>query len=156
MPDKTRLPYRPCVGAMLLNDANEVFVGQRIDTRAEAWQMPQGGMDEGEDPRETLFRELKEEIGTAKADIIAESERWLTYDLPEELIGELWGGNYRGQKQKWYALRFTGSDNDININTEEPEFRAWRWVPPAHLPELIVSFKRPLYEQILKEFAHLL
>jgi putative (di)nucleoside polyphosphate hydrolase len=148
--------YRPAVGIMLLNSANLVFVARRLDMVADAWQMPQGGIDEGEAPRDAAFRELKEEIGTDKATIIAESRGWLRYDLPPELAGRAWGGRYRGQRQKWFALRFTGSDGDIDLATEHPEFSEWKWVQPETLPEFIVPFKRQLYLDILAEFAPLL
>lgn len=150
------LPYRPCVGVMLLDRRNRVFVGQRIDTRAEAWQMPQGGIDEGEDPAAAALRELDEEIGTDKAEILAESRGWLTYDLPPELVPKVWKGRFRGQTQKWFAMRFLGEDADIDIETEDPEFAAWRWIEPRDLPRLIVPFKRRLYEEVLAEFAGLL
>jgi len=150
------LPYRPCVGALLLNPKGEVFVGQRIDTTMEAWQMPQGGIDPGEHPRDAVFRELKEEIGTDKAEIIAETEDWLTYDLPPELVGKVWRGRFRGQKQKWFVLRFLGTDDDINLNTPHPEFRAWKWMPFEQLPEVIVPFKRGIYEELVRRFARLI
>lgn len=150
-----RLPYRPCVGIMLLNAENKVFAARRIDTRAEAWQMPQGGIDEGEDPRAAALREMREEIGTDKAEIIAESAEWLEYDLPQELVPKLWGGRYRGQKQKWFVLRYLGQDSDIDINTETPEFLEWKWVEMRELPSLIVPFKRTLYERLVEEFRHL-
>jgi len=153
--DITSLPYRPCVGIMLINQDNKVFVGQRLDQIAEAWQMPQGGIDEGESPEVAALRELKEEVGTDKAEIIAQSRDWLTYDLPADLIGKLWKGRYRGQRQKWLAMRFLGSDKDIDIATHEPEFMAWQWIEPALLPDVIVPFKRDLYVQIVAEFRHL-
>lgn len=155
MPTSTELPYREGVGMMLLNADNHVFVAKRIDTIAEAWQMPQGGIDRGELPKVAALRELKEEIGTNKASIIAESPDWLTYDLPDHLISKLWGGCYRGQKQKWFALRFEGVDSDININTEHPEFLAWKWVPMHMLPDIIVPFKRDMYQDIVRLFSHL-
>jgi putative (di)nucleoside polyphosphate hydrolase len=145
--------YRPAVGIMLLNAANLVFVARRIDTAVEAWQMPQGGIDKGEEPRDAALRELEEEIGTAKATILAESRGWLRYDLPAELIGKVWGGRYRGQRQKWFAMRFTGRDADIDLATEHPEFMDWRWTEPERLPELIIPFKRQLYCDVLSEFA---
>lgn len=156
--DITTLPYRPGVGLMVLNRENKVFVAKRIDTRAEAWQMPQGGIDEGEDPRATALRELEEETGISpdKAEIIAESDGWVSYDLPSDLVPKLWKGQYRGQKQKWYVLRFHGEDSDINLETEHPEFLEWKWVEMQALPDLIVPFKRALYEKIVAEFAHLL
>lgn len=147
------LPYRRGVGAMLVNDRGLVFVGQRIDKKAEAWQMPQGGIDEDETPEEALFRELEEEIGTRKAEIMAETRDWFSYDLPDELRGKLWRGRFRGQTQKWFALRFTGEDSDICIETAHPEFRAWLWMPVADLSERIVPFKRDLYTAVLKELA---
>ncbi|PWR21702.1 RNA pyrophosphohydrolase [Zavarzinia compransoris] len=153
--DISALPYRPCVGIMLINPAGLVFVGQRLDNLVEAWQMPQGGIDKGEEPAEAAFRELGEETGTTKAEIIAESADWLTYDLPAELVPQVWKGRYRGQRQKWYAMRFTGTDADINIETRHPEFAAWRWAPHRDLPGLIVPFKRALYEAVVAEFAPL-
>jgi putative (di)nucleoside polyphosphate hydrolase len=151
----TELPaYRPCVGIMLLNPAGEAFVGRRIGmpTGLSAWQMPQGGIDPGETPREAALRELAEETGTAKAEIIAETAAWYHYDLPPELGGGPWGGRFRGQRQKWFAMRFTGTNADIDLATENPEFDAWKWVAPSRLPELIVEFKRAVYEAVLKEF----
>jgi len=118
-----------------------------------AWQMPQGGIDPGERPREAALRELAEEVGTDKAEIVAESRVLHRYDLPSQIAGQMWGGRFRGQKQLWFALRFTGDDRDINIATEHPEFDAWKWVAPAVLPELIVPFKRAIYLAILEEFG---
>jgi putative (di)nucleoside polyphosphate hydrolase len=152
-PSTADLPYRPCVGIMLLNGRGQAFVARRIDMPSEAWQMPQGGIDEGETPRQAVMRELREEVGTDKAEIIAESDHWLNYELPPELIGKLWGGRYRGQTQKWFALRFTGTDDDVNIATEIPEFLDWKWADLDRLSSLIVPFKRKLYEQIVAEFA---
>jgi putative (di)nucleoside polyphosphate hydrolase len=145
--------YRPGVGIMLLNRRGQVFVGRRIDMPVTpAWQMPQGGIDPGETPRQAAMRELEEEIGTGKAEILSESRFWLTYDLPSELASGMWGGRYRGQRQKWFVMNFTGTDEDINLATEHPEFDAWQWVAPGRLPELIVPFKRQLYLDILAEF----
>lgn len=154
----TLLPYRPGVGVMLLNDRDQVFVGQRLDSTLEAWQMPQGGIDEGEDPRVAAHRELHEETGITQelVSILAETADWLTYDLPEDLVGKLWKGRYRGQRQLWYAMRFHGHDSDVNLETGHPEFRAWKWADPDHLPALIVPFKRQLYEDVLEAFADLL
>jgi putative (di)nucleoside polyphosphate hydrolase len=145
--------YRPAVGIMLLNGRGEVLIARRIDMPArDAWQMPQGGIDPGEAPRAAALRELEEELGTAKAEVLAESRQWLTYELPPDIAPRVWGGRYRGQRQKWFAMRFTGEDRDINLATRHPEFDAWRWVPPERLPELIVPFKRQLYLDILTEF----
>jgi putative (di)nucleoside polyphosphate hydrolase len=145
--------YRHAVGIMLLNRQGEVFVGRRIDMPTmPAWQMPQGGIDPGETPRQAALRELKEEIGTDKVAILGESRAWLRYDLPAELTGNMWGGQYRGQKLKWFAMRFTGSGSDIELATEHPEFDRWQWVAPHLLPELIVPFKRQLYLDVLAEF----
>jgi len=152
MTDTPRLPYRPCVGIMLLNAAGDVFVGRRIDTLVEAWQMPQGGIDEGEEPAAAAFREMEEEIGTARASILAQSRGWLDYDLPEHLLGKVWNGRYGGQRQKWFAMRFEGTDGDINLATAQPEFNAWQWLRAETLPDTIVPFKRSLYEQVLREF----
>ena len=151
--DAASLPYRPCVGLMLFNPHGRVFVARRIDMPSEAWQMPQGGIDKKEDPRKAALRELKEEIGTDKAEIVAESEGWRAYDLPRELQGVLWGGRFRGQTQKWFLLRFTGSDGDIDIATEHPEFLEWKWAELAQLPRLIVPFKRKIYEEVVAEFG---
>jgi putative (di)nucleoside polyphosphate hydrolase len=147
--------YRPCVGIMLLNRRGEIFVARRIDIATEAWQMPQGGIDEGEDLRAAAFRELKEEIGTDKAEILAESKGWLRYDLPAELLKTARHGPWRGQRQKWFVMRFTGEDSDINLATEHPEFSAWKWVDVRELPGLIVSFKRQVYLDLVSEFADL-
>jgi len=145
--------YRPGVGIMLLNRANEVFIAHRIDMPLmPAWQMPQGGIDRGETPLQAALRELKEEIGTDQAEILGESRMWLTYEVPVELAAGLWGGRYRGQRQKWFAMRFTGSDADIDLATEHPEFDAWKWIAPEQLTEVIVPFKRQLYIDVLAEF----
>ncbi len=145
--------YRPGVGILLINRKGEVFVARRSDIPGgDAWQMPQGGIDRGESPREAALRELKEEIGTDKAEILAESS-WLTYDLPPEIAArEIWGGRYRGQKQKWFAMRFLGREGDIDLETPHREFDAWKWVEPERLIELIVPFKRQLYGDILAAF----
>ena len=153
------LPYRPNVGAVLFNPAGLVFVARRADLpNAEGapggWQLPQGGMDEGEDPRVAVLRELEEEIGTARAEILAEHPEWLSYDLPPELVGKALGGRYRGQRQKWFALRFLGADSDIRLDLDpHPEFDAWRWAPLAELPGLAVGFKRAIYERLAADFA---
>ena len=147
------LPYRKGVGIVLINKDKLVFVAKRIDSTAEAWQMPQGGIDEGEAPNKAAMRELKEETGTDKASILVESSHWLNYDLPPSLIPKIWGGRYRGQEQKWFLMEFEGSDSDINIHTEHPEFSEWKWVPAPTLPDIIVPFKKQLYEDIVKLFA---
>ena len=150
--DPETLPYRPCVGIMLFNDDGKIFVGKRIDQTVEGWQMPQGGIDKGEDPRRAALRELKEEIGTDHAEIMAESPSWRPYDLPPELVSMLWGGRFRGQTQKWFLLRFTGEDSEIDIATEHPEFLEWKWVELDQVPRLIVPFKRAIYEDVVAEF----
>ena len=149
------LPYRPGVGIMLLNRDGRVFVAKRIDMISEAWQMPQGGIDEGEKPLEAAWRELGEEIGTAQAALLAESRGWYSYDLPDALIPKIWDGRFRGQKQKWFAMRFTGTDADINLDTPHPEFSEWQWVERARLPDIIVPFKRDLYQALVEEFRHI-
>lgn len=146
------LPYRVGVGIMLINNENKVFVGKRIDMKSEAWQMPQGGIDDGEDARTAALREMEEEIGTSKASVIAESKDWYYYDLPEDIIPKIWNGRFRGQQQKWFCLRFLGVDSDINIATRHPEFFEWKWIDIEKLPELIVPFKQKLYHEIIDEF----
>lgn len=162
--DPQTLPYRQCVGQMVINPAGLVWVGRRADSEKDAegrgtwWQMPQGGIDPGEDPATAARRELFEETAIRSAVTIAEMPIWLTYDLPAELIGVAWGGRYRGQKQKWFAYRFTGEDSEINITPAqglEPEFVEWRWRPVGDLLELVVPFKRAVYRQVLAEFAPL-
>ena len=155
MTDPESLPYRPCAGVMLLNRDGKVFVGQRIDTTAEAWQMPQGGIDDGEDAETAAIRELGEEIGVTpdKVALIAVAPGEFQYDLPPELIGKVWKGKWRGQRQRWFLFRFLGEDTDVNIATAHPEFMTWRWIDPADLPRLIVPFKRALYEDVLAAFA---
>ncbi|MHA1537319.1 MAG: RNA pyrophosphohydrolase [Alphaproteobacteria bacterium] len=145
--------YRRGVGIMLLNPAGLVFVAQRLDMKEEAWQMPQGGIEEGESPAQAAMRELAEEIGTGAAEIIAESAGWYDYDLPPKLADRLWGGRYRGQTQKWFACRFRASDDDICLDTEHPEFRAWKWAEIDSLSTLIVPFKRALYGAVIAELA---
>ena len=151
--DVTSLPYRPCVGIMLVNQDGLVFVAKRIDSELEAWQMPQGGIDEGEATEVAAFRELEEETGVTSATITAESDDWHPYDIPAAMVPKVWGGKYRGQKQKWFLMRFDGTDSDINIETEIPEFSEWKWVEPHELPNLIVPFKRDLYANIVAEFS---
>lgn len=149
------LPYRPCVGMMLINAQGQIFAAKRIDMPSNAWQMPQGGIDEGENAKQALFRELFEETGLAqeKVKLIAKSEDWLRYDLPEELIGKIWKGCYRGQRQKWFALRFLGDDDDINIETEHQEFSEWQWMNSQDILASIVPFKQKIYRQVFSDFA---
>lgn len=153
------LPYRDNVGAVVFNPAGLVLVARRADLpNAEGspggWQLPQGGMDSGEDPRVAVFRELEEEVGTARAEIMAEHPDWLTYDLPPGLLGKALGGKYRGQRQKWFALRFLGTDADIRLDLDpHPEFDAWRWAPLADLPALAVPFKLAIYTVLARDFA---
>ena len=149
------LPYRPCVGIMLINDEGRVFAGKRIDQTVEGWQMPQGGIDKGEEPLAAAWRELYEETGVKSAVLLEETPGWLRYDLPRELVPHIWKGQYRGQKQKWFAFRFNGNDTEIDINGEHPEFSAWRWADLKQTPDFIVGFKRPLYEQVVAAFKHL-
>lgn len=145
-------PYRRGVGIVLLDARGRVFVAQRIDTKEIAWQMPQGGIDDGETPRQAAVRELHEEIGTDKARIVGVTRAWLTYDLPPDLQSKVWKGKYRGQKQKWFLMRFTGTDADINLETDHPEFSTWKWLPFTHLPRVIVGFKRDIYKQVVAAF----
>ena len=150
------LPYRRGVGMMLLNAEGKVFVAKRIDMTSEAWQMPQGGIDDGEDTRTAALRELKEEVGTDQATILAESVDWHRYDLPDHLVPIIWGGRYRGQEQKWFVLRLEGDDTLINITDgEHPEFSEWKWIDIEQLPDVIVPFKRELYAALVVEFGHL-
>lgn len=154
-PPASSLPYRRGVGAMLINRQGKVFVGRRTGSSRHhgTWQMPQGAIDEGETPADAVLRELEEETGTRKAEIVAETRDWLTYDLSPDLIGVAWGGKFRGQTQKWFALRFTGEDSDFALdNHHKPEFVEWRWVAMNELPGLIVPFKRRLYDDVIAEF----
>ena len=163
MPPYESLPYRPCAGIMVLNAQGLVFVGRRAGgpehvDRDHVWQMPQGGIDEGEDPYKAALRELYEETNIKSVEKLGEMPGWLAYDIPREIIGEAWGGKYKGQKQKWFALRFIGEDREINITApggghHTPEFIDWRWVKMRDLPDLVVPFKRETYEQVVKSFA---
>lgn len=148
-------PYRQGVGLVLFNPAGLVFTARRIDTKDVAWQFPQGGIDSGETPLAAALRELKEEIGTDHAEVIGESRDWICYDLPPELADKVWKGRFRGQQQKWFALRFLGSDADIDIDTEHPEFCEWRWMKLDEVAALIVPFKRALYDRVVAEFLPL-
>ncbi len=149
--------YRPCVGVMLVNEHGKVFVGKRIDTReGDWWQMPQGGVDEGEDLSEAVFRELAEETGISErhATILATLDKTVRYDLPDDLMGKLWNGKYRGQEQSWFLMRFSGTDQDVDLNAHDPaEFCKWKWVEPAELVDLIIPFKKPVYEAVLDGFS---
>jgi len=147
--------YRPAAGIMLLNPAGKVFVAQRLDTRLDAWQMPQGGLDPGEDAEAGALRELEEETGIPPrlVEIVARSRGELLYDLPADLAGTLWRGRYRGQRQIWFLMRYLGADADIDLDTGHPEFRAWKWAEPGELPDMIVPFKSQLYKDVLSEFA---
>lgn len=144
--------YRPCVGIMLLNSEGQVFVGNRADVDGDHWQMPQGGIDPGESPRDAALRELAEETGTDKADIVAEAPDWLCYDLPVTFAAAAWNGRYRGQTQRWFAMRFTGRDEDIDLVGAHGEFADWRWVEIDALPAMVIDFKRPVYEAVVREF----
>ncbi|MCY4304185.1 MAG: RNA pyrophosphohydrolase [Aestuariivita sp.] len=150
----SELPYRLCVGIMLINASRNVFVGQRKDRFQKAWQMPQGGIESGEHPYDAALRELHEETGIRSKLIkkMAETSNWIRYDLPLDLVGNIWAGKYKGQEQKWFLFKFLGADSDININSVSPEFSSWRWQSPNQLVEEIVPFKRDVYQQVLKEF----
>ena len=149
--DKLKLPMRSGVGIVVLNNKNQVFVGKRKDNPGDKWQMPQGGVDTGENYIEAMKRELAEETGIKNIKILKKIDRIYQYELPDNLIGIIWKGKYRGQKQKWFITRFLGVDNEININTKHPEFIDWKWIEPKFLPDVIVDFKRDLYLDILKE-----
>lgn len=150
------LPYREGVGIMIINNQKQVFVGRRKDTKSAAWQMPQGGIDPNETPKEAVMRESLEEIGTNNIAILAESANWFIYDVPAHLIPKLWEGKYRGQKQKWFLSKFLGKDSEFNISTEHPEFSAWKWASLQELPKIIVPFKRKLYIAVIKEFQNII
>lgn len=161
--DPESLPYRPCVGIMVLSPASKIWVGRRADAPGDAeatwWQMPQGGIDEHEDPRLAALRELREETSVTSVEFLAESKNWLTYDLPVDLIPKVWGGRFRGQRQKWFAVRFTGDESEIDLGAPgdpHTEFVAWRWCTIEELPAAIVPFKRDLYEEVLRQFSPLL
>jgi putative (di)nucleoside polyphosphate hydrolase len=164
MPKFEDLPYRPCAGMMVFNRDGRVFIGRRTNgpehvDETHVWQMPQGGIDEGEDPYPAALRELYEETSIRSVEKIGEIKDWLYYDIPRDIVGRAWKGKYRGQKQKWYAFRFTGKNSEINIEDpgggHDPEFVEWRWEPIKNLPGLIIPFKRKTYERVVKEFSHL-
>ena len=154
MIDAESLPYRPCVGVVLIDARGMVFAGQRIDNPSPAWQMPQGGIDGDEKPREAAYRELWEETGVTrdKVEFVGKTHGWVTYDLPPELLGKVWGGKFRGQKQKWFLFRFKGQDSDVSIASEHPELSTWRWIHADAMVESIVPFKRAVYEQVIRSF----
>lgn len=150
------LPFRPGVGMMIIDKNNRIFVGKRIDSKTTGWQMPQGGIDIGETPSSAALREMHEEIGSDKGYIIAESKKWYSYRLPKFLISRLWDGQYCGQRQKWFLIRFTGEDSDININTKHPEFDNWQWMNINDLLDNVISFKHKLYSKVIAEFKEML
>ncbi len=154
MTEAASLPYRPCVGVTLINPQGLIWAGRRLDSTADAWQMPQGGIDGDEKPRAAALRELEEEtgIGPDRVTFMAKTHHWLTYDLPPELLGKVWGGGYRGQRQNWFLFRFAGQDSEIDINRDHPEFAEWRWIAADELLERIVPFKREVYDKVIKSF----
>tara|TARA_B100001778_G_C18500565_1_gene589476 strand:+ start:417 stop:893 length:477 start_codon:yes stop_codon:yes gene_type:complete len=158
MADSEEKKYRSCVGLMVINDRKQFFTGQRLDFPSTAWQMPQGGIDKGEKPKDAAFRELKEEtsIKNKNVELLAVSKGWVKYDLPFSLVSKLWNGKYIGQKQKWFLFKFLGDESAIDINTSEPEFSRWRWSSEKQLINSIVSFKKPVYQSILQEFREYL
>ncbi|MDO8985277.1 RNA pyrophosphohydrolase [Cypionkella sp.] len=156
--DPESLPYRPCVGVVLINAKGLIFAGQRLDNPVPAWQMPQGGIDDGEKPRAAALRELWEETGVTAdlVEFVGKTHHWVTYDLPPELLGKVWGGKYRGQRQKWFLFRFLGTDMQVNIASDHPEFSKWRWIGADDMVASIVPFKRKVYEEVVQAFrAHL-
>jgi len=154
-PTKQKLPYRRCAGIMLLNKSGKVFVARRIDTAIEAWQMPQGGIDEGEKPLDAATRELEEETGVTNVSVIGEYEEWLTYDLPDDLYGKVWKGKYGGQTMKWFVMRYNGEDSEINIETEHAEFSIWKWAEMSTLENIIIPFKKEIYKKLAEKFKDL-
>lgn len=152
--DPAALPYRPCVGVVLINREGLIFAGQRKDSDSPAWQMPQGGIDEGEKPRQAVLRELMEEtgIGPELVEFVGKTHHWVTYDLPPELLGKVWGGKYRGQRQKWFLYRYLGRDDQVNIATAHPEFSRWKWVEAEEMLAAIVPFKKAVYAQVVEAF----
>ena len=155
MKDKNKLPLRIGVGVVLLNNQNSIFVGKRIDNPKDSWQMPQGGVDENENLLEAAKRELEEETSIKTVKVIREIDDWLTYDLPENLMGKIWNGEYRGQKQKWFIMKFLGETEEINVNTKVPEFLKWKWIPVIDLPKVAIDFKVNIYKKIKEELGFL-
>ena len=153
MENKKQLPLRIGVGIILLNHENKIFVGKRIDNPANSWQMPQGGVDENEDFLRAAKRELEEETSIRTVKVIKKLNEWMCYDLPKNLLGKLWEGKYRGQKQKWFIMKFLGKNNEINIKTQKPEFLDWKWIQPSELPVVAVGFKVNIYKKMAKELA---
>jgi putative (di)nucleoside polyphosphate hydrolase len=156
MGSKQTLPLRIGVGIILLNNENKVFVGKRIDNPKKYWQMPQGGVNKNEKFFLAAKRELEEETGIKSVELIKELQKWLEYDLPKNLLGKIWKGKYRGQKQRWYIMRFLGNDNEININTKNPEFLDWKWLDPSMLTEVVVDFKANIYKKLKEELKVLI
>jgi len=155
MNSKQELPLRIGVGIILLNHENKIFVGKRIDNPENSWQMPQGGVDENEDFLQAAKRELKEETNIRTITVIKELNEWLTYDLPVNLLGKLWKGKYRGQKQKWFIMKFLGKNDEINVKTKHPEFSNWKWIEPYELPKVAVHFKINVYRKLKEELTSL-
>lgn len=154
MTQPSDLPYRPCVGVVLINATGRIFAGQRKDSDSPAWQMPQGGIDDGEKPRAAALRELWEETGVTAdlVEFVGKTDDWVTYDLPPELLGKVWGGKYKGQRQKWFLFRYKGQDDQVNIDTEHPEFSTWKWIGAEEMVASIVPFKRAVYEEVVRSF----
>jgi len=155
MIDNSQLPLRIGVGIILLNHENKILVGKRIDNPKNFWQMPQGGVDENENFLQAAKRELEEETGVKSIELIKEIDGWLKYDLPKNLLGKIWKGKYRGQRQKWFVMKFLGKNNEINVKTKNPEFSSWKWIEPKDLPKIAVAFKVDVYKKILKELIFL-
>ena len=155
MNENNQLPLRIGVGIVLLNHENNIFVGKRIDNPKDSWQMPQGGVDQNEDFLQAAKRELEEETSIKNVKLVSELEEWLTYDLPESLLGKIWNGKYRGQKQKWFVMKFLGKTGEINVKTKNPEFFDWKWIKPSELPKIAVNFKVDIYKKIKEELSFL-
>ncbi len=156
MKDKTNLPLRIGVGIILINNENKIFVGKRIDNPKKFWQMPQGGINNNENLFQAAKRELKEETGITKIKLVKELDEWLIYNLPKNLLGKIWQGQYKGQKQKWFVMKFEGKDQEINVTTCSPEFLDWKWVNPSELPKIVVNFKVDIYKKLIKELIKII